>query len=255
MDALIGHTGFVGGNLAKCHAFQALFNSANIDQAKHQAFDLLICAGVRAEKWIANRDGQKDRSDIQALVDVLATVKARTPVLISTTDVYSDTRGKTELDATDEQNGQPYGRNRAYFERAFIEIFPNALVLRLPGLFGPGLKKNVVHDLVKGHEVEKINTDGVHQYYDVKWLWKDVRKCLDLGITTLNISSPPMKVEDICTEVFGVHLKQPRPDAPHYDMRSVHAKPWGGHDGYLYGREEILRAMKAFVAEQRALRP
>lgn len=254
MDALIGHTGFVGGNLARAHTFEAKFNSSNIEEARGHSFNLLVCSGVRAEKWIANREGEKDLQAMQKLLDVLASVEVRIPVLISTTDVYGDTRGRTELDPADEAGAQPYGRNRAYFERVFQEKFPNALVLRLPGLFGPGLKKNVIHDLINDHEVEKINTDGIHQYYDVRWLWKDIVRSLSLGIRKLNICSPPIQVEELCAAVFGLRLQQPGPGAPAYDMRSMHAQEWGRSDGYLYGKKEVLKAMKEFVTEQRALR-
>ena len=50
--ALIGNTGFVGGNLLRQQPFDALFNSKNIDDIAGRSFDLVVCAGVRAEKWL-----------------------------------------------------------------------------------------------------------------------------------------------------------------------------------------------------------
>ncbi|MCB0790281.1 MAG: hypothetical protein KDB97_00835 [Flavobacteriales bacterium] len=247
MDALIGHTGFVGGTLSQAHAFEACFNSRNIDAARGGRFGLLVCAGVRAEKWIANRDEAADLRNIRALLDVLTGVHAERAVLISTTDVYADTRGRTENDAVDLEGNHPYGRDRAIMEKEFQRIFPGAFVVRLPGLFGAGLKKNVVHDLIKDHEVYKINTAGRHQYYDVGRLWDDLSRMMERDIHVLNICSPPIQVEDLCREVFGVRYHHPAPNAADYDMRTVHDAEWGRSDGYLYGLDEVLAAMKRFV--------
>ncbi|MCW5897654.1 MAG: hypothetical protein KIT10_00155 [Flavobacteriales bacterium] len=254
-DALIGHTGFVGSNLLAAHPFTALFRSTDIEVARGRSFGLLVCAGVRAEKWIANRDEAADRANIDRLTDVLATVSARRAVLISTTDVYADTRGRDEDHPADLADNQPYGRNRALLELAFRALFPEALIVRLPGLFGPGLKKNVIHDLIKDHEVEKIDTAGVHQYYDVRWLWKDLQRAMEAGIRTLNITAPPMRVEDLCADVFGVRYHNPGPRPADYDMRSKNDRVWGGRDGYLYDAHTVLAAMKEFVATHPGRRP
>ena len=48
MDALIGHTGFVGSNLTNKHTFPALFNSTNIEEMRGGTFDSVVCAGVQA---------------------------------------------------------------------------------------------------------------------------------------------------------------------------------------------------------------
>src|SRR5581483_3428399 len=39
-DALIGHTGFVGGNLAAQHPFHTWFNSKNIEAIRGHRFEL-----------------------------------------------------------------------------------------------------------------------------------------------------------------------------------------------------------------------
>src|SRR4051812_29144381 len=68
MRGLIGHTGFVGSNLARQARFDATYNSANIDSIAGQEFDLLVIAGVRAEKWIANANPDQDRAGIERLL-------------------------------------------------------------------------------------------------------------------------------------------------------------------------------------------
>src|SRR5215469_14786624 len=87
---LIGHTGYVGGTLARSVCRAAMYNSKNIDSIRGRSFDLLVCAGVSAVKWLANKDPEADRAGIARLTDALAEVQAREFVLVSTIDVYPD---------------------------------------------------------------------------------------------------------------------------------------------------------------------
>src|SRR6185436_17101113 len=88
MRGLIGHTGFVGSNLARQTRFDATFNSSNIESIAGQEFELLVIAGVRAEKWIANANPEQDMAAIDRLLAPLKNAKARQVVLISTVDVF-----------------------------------------------------------------------------------------------------------------------------------------------------------------------
>jgi hypothetical protein len=58
--ALVGYTGFVGSNFMQQHSFTSLFNSKNINEIADQQFNLLVCAGVSAVKWLANQEPEND---------------------------------------------------------------------------------------------------------------------------------------------------------------------------------------------------
>ena len=60
--ALIGYTGFVGGNLMRQQHFDAWYNSTNIHTIDGKNYSLVVCAGVPAAKWIANREPVQDLS-------------------------------------------------------------------------------------------------------------------------------------------------------------------------------------------------
>src|SRR5437868_3473553 len=95
-DALIGCTGFVGGNLLRQTHFDDLYHSRNIASLHGRRYDRLVCAGARAEKWKANQDPEGDRRGLQSLFDALHHVAARQVILISTIDVYAEPAGVDE---------------------------------------------------------------------------------------------------------------------------------------------------------------
>ena len=149
MDALIGHTGFVGSNLREQHEFDVFFNSRNIEEIKGGEFDLLVCAGVNAVKWYANLHPEEDKAAIQILMDCLSTVKAKHFILISTIDVYSSfIPSPDESSIPDETRQDAYGKNRYQLECWVRKHFPSSLIVRLPALFANGLKKNFIFDLM-----------------------------------------------------------------------------------------------------------
>lgn len=144
---LIGDTGFVGGILASAIAFARRYNSRNIDTIAGESFDVLVCAGAPATMWAANADPEGDRANLDRLSRALERAHAEHLVLISTIAVFDDAgAGYSESRASYETN-KAYGRNRRELELR-VQGRSGAVVVRLPALFGPGLKKNFVYDVL-----------------------------------------------------------------------------------------------------------
>ena len=143
--ALVGYSGFVGGNLAAVHSFDALYNSRNIEDAFGSCPDMLVYSGVRAEKFLANRDSEADLAICMNALDNIRRISPKKLVLISTADVYKVPVGVNEATPIDTQGLHPYGLNRYLLEQKTAAEF-DALIVRLPALFGKGLKKNFVFD-------------------------------------------------------------------------------------------------------------
>ncbi|SDJ10920.1 hypothetical protein SAMN04515654_12814 [Halanaerobium congolense] len=154
MNGLIGYTGFVGGNLDKQIDFDKTYNSSNISEIEGEKFDLLVCAGIKAQKWFANKNPEKDLEDINNLLKHLENVEADKFVLISTIDVYDKSIDINENYKINKDKLEPYGRNRYYAEQWIKNNFDDSLIIRLPALFGEGLKKNFIYDLI--HRIPKI---------------------------------------------------------------------------------------------------
>ena len=146
-DVLVGSTGFVGGNLMASHTFERACHSTNIEEAFGEPNDLVVYAGVPAAMFLANQDPAADLAVMEQARQNLRRLRPARPVLISSIAVYPDSRGRTEEDAPDPAGLAPYGANRLQLEKWVREDFPQALILRLPALYGRGLKKNFLYDL------------------------------------------------------------------------------------------------------------
>jgi hypothetical protein len=247
---LIGHTGFVGGNLARQCAFEDCYHSRNIEQIRGRSYDLLVCCGVSAVKWQANRFPVEDRAAIDRLLDNLAYVTATRAVLISTVDVYPVAEGVDESFDPHTQSNHAYGTNRLHVEDTIRQLFNRAHVVRLPGLFGPGLKKNVIYDLLHDNCLEAIHPRSTFQYYDVRLLWKDLQVVMRDDLRLVNFATEPIETREI------VHRYCPgkqigslaaRPAA--YDMRTRYAEHFGGSCGYLYAAEQVLAHLGDWIRE------
>ena len=146
-DLLVGSTGFVGGNLLAKHAFSATCHSSDVAARYGTRPDLCVYAGVPAAMFLANADPEADLAVMEKARENLRRIAPKELVLISSIAVYADSRGKDEDDAPDTENLSAYGRNRLQLEHWVWEDFPDALIVRLPALYGKGLKKNFLYDL------------------------------------------------------------------------------------------------------------
>ena len=151
MNTLIGYTGFVGSQLDRDREFDHRYRSTDIDLINGRGYDHVVCAGVQAVKWWANQNPEEDWAGIEKLLKALETVHAERFTLISTIDVFNPPRGVNEQSEIEREGHHVYGLHRLMIEEWVTDRFPNVAILRLPGLFGPGLKKNVIFDMMNNH--------------------------------------------------------------------------------------------------------
>jgi nucleoside-diphosphate-sugar epimerase len=251
--ALIGHTGFVGGNLLRQGRYSDLYNSSNVGELAGRSFELVVSAGCKAAKWIANQEPEADRAGIERLTGALERVQAERFVLISTIDVYPRPIGVDEGDAPALAEGQPYGRHRLELERFVRARFPHALIVRLPGLFGAGLKKNAIYDFLHDNRLDLIHQDGVFQFYDLARIEADVQRCLAAGLRLVHFATEPVTTREVARTAFDRELENTiPPPAPRYDFWTRHASVWGRTGRYLATRAEVLAGIRRFVESERS---
>lgn len=147
-DGIIGHTGFVGGCLTAQHGFAGQFNSRNIDEIGHSAFETVVCAAAPGSMLAANTAPERDKAQIEQLCAALSQVRTKRFVLISSIAVLADFAGKDVETTQAFQDALAYGRHRRMLEAFCQDHFEDTLILRLPALYGTGLKKNFLFDLL-----------------------------------------------------------------------------------------------------------
>jgi hypothetical protein len=250
-SGLIGHTGFVGSNLIQQHRFDACFNSKNIEDLANHSFDVLVCSGAPAEKWKSNANPAADLANMERLQSALSKTRATEVVLISTIDVYANPQGDDESVDPALISNHAYGTHRFSLERFVRTVFSKTHTLRLPGLFGKGLKKNVIFDLMNNNCLEAINPDSKFQYYCLDNIWSDIQMVRKNGIELLNLATEPIQTKTIIQNFFADFRPSLSPSkAAAYNMESKYGTIWGNSGRYLYSADKVMQELSQFIKGQ-----
>lgn len=305
MVALVGYTGFVGSNIyaAAGDKIDAVYNSKNIKDAYGTNPDLLIYAGMRAEKYLANNAPEKDMELILQAEENITQINPKRLVLISTIDVFKVPKNVDENSVIDTENLNAYGYNRYQLELWVREKYPDALIIRLPGLFGKNIKKNFIYDFInvipfmlkaekfkelserdpelnKYYELQengfyKVNVDDKdretlkvkfkalgfsalnftdsrsrYQFYNLARLWNDIQTALNAGILMWHPATEPVSAGEVYEYLTGDFFVNELGGNPaDYDYRTINEVMFGGKEGYICDKGEILKEIKEFVSK------
>ncbi len=237
--------------MLRTRSFDVTYNSSNIEAIEGRAFDRIVCAGVTAAKWWANANPQEDRSRIERLIDHLGKIETDEFVLISTIDVYKDPHGVTESDPIVRDGLHAYGSHRAMLEDWVAEHFSRHRIVRLPGLFGSGLKKNAIFDLIHDNGIELINPASRYQWYPLENLADDLDRCAAADLNLINFATEPIAMGAIIDRFFpGAAVGGKASLAASYDMRSSHDNALGGGGGYMMRAPAIMDALASFLVSE-----
>jgi sugar phosphate isomerase/epimerase len=240
MNALVGYTGFVGSHLMR--EGMDFYNRKNLKELSGKSYNTLYCSALPAEKWKVNMNPEEDRSNMEVLMHALRTVKCDTFILISTVDVYD-----TSLPQCEDPDlypvyysNQPYGKHRREFEEWALQTFKNVYVFRLPALFGHGLKKNALYDMMHKNQVEKLRDHWLFHWYNLEWLWDDIHKHISLNHHIVNLVTPPISLSTVQTLLFPeVILSNESTPKVRYAISSKY--------GYSHSVEDVLVSMANYV--------
>lgn len=248
-SALIGHTGFVGGTLASQFRFDDMYHTDTITQIAGKTYDLLVVAAAPGAKWIANQNPEADLASISALVSNLKTVEASEVIVVSTIDVYPIPIAVTEDDEIDISKQHPYGEHRLWLERELEHHFETVRVCRLPALFGPGLKKNFIFDLIHQRMLQYTHPKSQFQFYDLSQLWHDIEWMRQKKLSLINLVTEPIVAEVVAQEALGIRLDiGETATLARYDVWTKHAS--NGH--YIATADEVLEKVVTFIRKSRA---
>jgi len=306
MNMLVGYTGFVGSNLYRTGTFDEVYNSKNIESAYGLKPDLLVYAGVRAEKYLANHFPDKDREAIAQAKRNIDAIQPQKLVLISTIDVLDTPAKADENTKINNESLQPYGLNRYELEEWVRTEYPDSLIIRLPALFGKNLKKNFIYDYInvipfmlkaeKYAELAEHNSDlekyyklldngfyqckdlpqnekinlrqifmelkftalnftdsrSVFQFYPLDRLWGDINIAMENGLHIWHAATEPIAAAEIYQYMEGTEfVNELGITPPYYDYRTKYFSIWGGQNGYICGKDEMLRKIAQFIHNER----
>jgi nucleoside-diphosphate-sugar epimerase len=251
--ALIGYTGFVGSNLARQANFDAFYNSANIHEIDGKRFSMVVCAGARAEKWRANQEPELDRANIEMLISHLECISAQTFILISTVDVYANPVSVYEDSPISMEGLSAYGKNRYRLEETASILFPHTVIIRLPGLFGTGLKKNFLFDILHNSNVlDLTHSESQYQFYGLDKIWADILAVVTNGLNLVNFATPPVSARQIALTCFDRDFSNKTSNMPvSYDMRTRFAEIFKHQGDYIWSLDEELAAIRLFAGSNR----
>jgi hypothetical protein len=305
MDILVGYTGFVGSNLYLQHNFGAVFNSKNIQEAFNAGTDLCVYSGVRAEKFLANKEPDKDLDIIKNAIENIKRINPQRLILVSTIDVLKNPNGVDEATAVATDGLHPYGSNRYILEQWVRENIQNHHIIRLPGLFGKNIKKNFIYDLIHilpsmlnegkfmelsgkealiaRHYIKQDNgfykctyqteherdalklafdrlgfsalnfTDsrGIFQFYNLAYLWEHIQIAIQNNIRLLHLAVEPVTVNEIYKAVKGCDfVNEVSQVVPKYDFRTRYSELFGGSNGYIFTKQQVLNDIIRFVEDE-----
>jgi dTDP-4-dehydrorhamnose reductase len=250
-NALVGFSGFVGSTLLKQADFPFLYRSTNITEIDRSEFDIVVCTAAPAQKWIANRKPCEDRNNIDSLISHLRAIKCKRFILISTVDVFKEPTGVDESTKVEEDGLHAYGLHRRYLEKFVEKQFPNHLIVRLPGLVGPGLRKNVIYDFLNNNNLDAIDSRGIFQFYPMVNLWYDIQTALKANLPLVHLTAEPISVADVSQMGFGRPFTQTLDKPPaRYDMQTRYANLFGSFGRYQYSARETIQAIRAYAQSE-----
>lgn len=243
MDAILGYNGFVGSAIRE--SLDPSTTELSTVQIwgifEEERYKTVYGACVPAVKWVANANPQKDLAAILEILDAVKSIVCEGLVLISTIDVHNPSvQLQTEL--CESPADESYGRNRYFVEQQLRSEFATSLtIVRLPALFGVGLKKNVIYDLVNNHRINSLNTNSCFQWYSLSWLHEDIERAVQKEIPVLNLYPEPIETMEILETFFPDKISK----AVH--GKRVEYRNLSKHPAFTRYKPEVMEELSRFL--------
>lgn len=159
--AVIGAGGFLGKQISKVFMLSNEFevtevfrNNYEAEKQKQDEYDLIVHSAMPSKRWWAANNPMGDfDATVRLTADILYNWKFKKLALISSISARI-------------QTSHSYGRHKHVAEVLVLDHSENNLVFRLGGLYGEGLDKGVIYDMIEGNEVFMTSKSSFN-YIDV----------------------------------------------------------------------------------------
>lgn len=263
MIALAGYTGFIGSNIfaRASNRIDGIFNTQNIEKAYGLEPDVLIYAGLKPDKELAERAPYQHLEKVLEAQETIRKINPYKLVLISSTDVYKNPVGVDEensvfavgSDKADNKGILPYNLNRYYFEEWVRKYYPESLIVRLAIPYGLNYKHNNIKRFADEREMKRVDSKSKYQFYPLSRIWEDIQTALAENLTLVNLTSEPITAGELYRGLTGKEFPQRKDKEPDrrlmetYDVMSVHAPLFGGTEHYICKKGEIMASIRQFA--------
>ena len=233
MIFLIGGNGLIGSG------FKRYFKKKNIPfknikrNTKKNFFnkkcDLLIdCNGNGSKRYGIEHPMEDFKASVESVVENLHKIKFKKYLYISTCQVYQsldNVKYTKENKASIENNINSYGHNKLISENYITKYAKKYLIIRLPYVIGPMLKRNPFYDLLYqkktfislDSKINCIHTDSIASI-SMKLINKNVDGIYNIGskntlkvfeiIKLLNLKKGDLKKSNKIKDINNINLKK-----------------------------------------------
>lgn len=242
-NAIFGYTGLIGTYLTTMFDFKYFFNSKNIELAKNKNFDILFITCIQSTKWYKNIE--LDKLMFENILNILKTITATKVILFSSIDVYNNLDNSNESTIINYNLNNNFNKNKYLFETEIISLFNNYHIIRLPVIFGNGLKKNIIFDLL--NDVKEINFNSTFQFYNLENLKDDINICINNNIKLCNLVSEPINNNELIKLFNKQYIHNNKIPLINYNIKSQYYKLFNGINGFTISKENILINIQKFI--------
>jgi nucleoside-diphosphate-sugar epimerase len=245
--SLVGYSGFIGQQLMRDYEKQIgnIYNSKNIHKLPDINHDTLIIAAPSAVKWQANKNPQDDLAKVSRLIEAVKASTANEVIHLSTCDIFDYSKGNRNFELDETFSDQPYSNHRRLLEDAVKGL--NYRILRLPTVYGHGMKKNILFDLITRNYdyLDTVNPHNQLQWINVNLVQQMIRFVQTQDIKVLNCATQPITNQEVF-DLFKYKSKNyvEKADVV-YDMKTTY-----NHWNYLISKKDILEDMRVFINDK-----
>ena len=87
-----------------------------------------------------------------------------------------------------------------------------------------------------------------YQFYNLARLWSDIQTALTNGVKLWHPATEPVSAGEVYKYLTGKEFINELGGIPaDYDYRTIHAALFGGSNGYIYNKRQVLKEIKEFV--------
>lgn len=88
---------------------------------------------------------------------------------------------------------------------------------------------------------------NIYQFYNLKFLWKDICMAIDKNIKIINITSEPIQAKELYYNIFKKEFINLSLDTPIiYDLKTIYSP---NKSGYLYSKQYIIHDLISYINE------